>query len=96
MIGFTCAFLVLLTPISISAQGGLVPSDANLSKQNEYISMLTGPGDVNGDGFVDVLDILLVLAAWGQTGFPGWIPEDQYHDGIIDVLDLLIVLQYWT
>ena len=54
------------------------------------------PADVNGDGVVDVLDLLLVLSAWDQTGSPGWIPEDITIDGVIDVLDLLEVLGHWT
>jgi len=54
------------------------------------------PADVNGDGVVDVLDLLLVLGVWDQTGSPGWIPEDINLDGVIDVLDLLEVLTYWT
>jgi hypothetical protein len=49
------------------------------------------PGDVNGDGVVDVLDLLLVLAAWGNPGGP----EDINGDGIVDVLDLLEVLANW-
>jgi hypothetical protein len=49
------------------------------------------PADVNGDGAVDVLDLLAVLAAWGQTGGP----EDINGDGIVDVLDLLELLAAW-
>jgi outer membrane protein assembly factor BamB len=53
-------------------------------------------GDVNGDGIVDVLDLLLVLSAWDQTGSPGWIPEDITMDGVVDVLDLLEILGTWS
>jgi hypothetical protein len=49
------------------------------------------PADVNGDGTVDVLDLLAVLAAWGATGGP----EDINGDGIVNVLDLLEVLAAW-
>ncbi len=48
---------------------------------------------MNGEGVVDVLDLLAVLAAWGQTG-PG-LPEDVNQDEVVDVLDLLIVLGDW-
>jgi hypothetical protein len=49
------------------------------------------PADINGDSFVDVLDLLAVLAAWGNTGGP----EDVNGDGIVDVLDLLELLSAW-
>jgi len=49
------------------------------------------PADVTGDGVVDVLDLLAVLAAWGQSG----VPEDITGDGVVDVLDLLEVLSGW-
>jgi len=48
--------------------------------------------DITGDGVVDVLDLLAVLAAWGQTGE---LPEDITGDGVVDVLDLLEVLAAW-
>jgi hypothetical protein len=49
------------------------------------------PADVNGDNVVDVLDLLAVLAAWGNTGGV----EDINADGIVDVLDLLELLAAW-
>ena len=48
------------------------------------------PADVTGDGIVDVLDLLDVLAGWGGSG-----PADVNGDGIVDVLDLLDVLGAW-
>jgi len=50
------------------------------------------PADINGDGMVDVLDLLAVLAAWGDC--PG-CPEDITGDDVVDVLDLLEVLGAW-
>ncbi len=47
--------------------------------------------DINCDRTVDVLDLLAVLAAWGQSG----VPEDVNSDGLVDVLDLLQVLSSW-
>ena len=49
------------------------------------------PADVNGDGTVDVLDLLAVLAAWGAPGGP----EDINGDGVVDVQDLLQLLSAW-
>jgi len=53
----------------------------------------TCPEDITGDGVVDVLDLLAVLAAWGSSG--GGLPEDVTGDGVVDVLDLLAVLGAW-
>jgi hypothetical protein len=50
------------------------------------------PPDVNGDGIVNVLDLLAVLAAWGPG--PG-CPEDVNGDEIVNVLDLLEILAAW-
>ena len=52
----------------------------------------TCPADITGDGVVDVLDLLAVLAAWGSSGGGG---EDVTGDGVVDVLDLLEVLAAW-
>ena len=54
------------------------------------------PADVapneGGDGVVDALDLLALLAAWGEIGDA---PADINHDGIVDILDLVIVLDHW-
>ena len=48
------------------------------------------PEDCNGDGVVDVVDILAVIDAWGtDTGC------DVNGDGVLDVVDLLAVVGAW-
>jgi hypothetical protein len=49
------------------------------------------PADINGDGIVDVLDLVAVILAWGQPGGP----EDVNGDGTVDVLDLIAVITSW-
>jgi len=49
------------------------------------------PADVNVDWTVDVLDLLGVLGAWGESD----VPEDVNGDGVVDVLDLLAILEAW-
>lgn len=57
------------------------------------IEIFITPGDINLDGVVDVLDLLLLLAAWGPCP---QCPEDLNGDGLVDVQDLLILLANWT
>jgi hypothetical protein len=49
------------------------------------------PADINGDDTVDVLDLVAVITAWGESA----VPEDINGDGIVDVLDLLEVITAW-
>ena len=53
-------------------------------------------GDVNDDGTINVLDVLDVLAAWGNC--PAGIPcsADVNGDLTVNVLDLLEVLASWS
>jgi len=50
-------------------------------------------GDVNGDGVVDVIDLLALLADFGPC--PG-CPADFNDDGAVDVVDLLMLLGNWS
>jgi len=53
----------------------------------------TAPGDVNGDGMVNVTDLLAVMDTWGPCeGCPG----DLNGDGFVDVIDLLEVVGNWN
>lgn len=54
----------------------------------------TIPGDLNGDGIVDVADLLLLLGAWGPCAGES-CPADLNDDGTVDVADLLILLGNW-
>ena len=64
----------------------------------EYLDeMLPPAADITGDGVVDVLDLLEVLAGWGPCpNPPAECPADITGDGVVDVLDLLEVLANWT
>jgi uncharacterized membrane protein len=56
------------------------------------VDLDSNPADVNGDGVVNVYDMLAVFAAWGETGDR---PEDVNGDGIVNVLDLLALFDAW-
>ncbi len=53
------------------------------------------PGDLNGDGVVDVSDVLLLLGAWGPCPEDKPCTADLNGDGVVDVTDLLILLANW-
>jgi hypothetical protein len=52
--------------------------------------------DINKDGAVNILEMTSITQHWGETGTPGWIPQDVNNDGIINSLDMIIVGQHWT
>lgn len=52
----------------------------------------TCPLDINGDGIVNVIDLLHVISAWGAC--PG-CPADTNGDGVVNVIDLLAIIGGW-
>lgn len=54
------------------------------------------PGDVTGDGQVNVSDLLAVITAWGPCPAPPTAcPADVVSNGAVDVSDLLFVITNW-
>ena len=53
------------------------------------------PADLNGDGVVDVFDLLILLGAWGDCDDLRDCPADLNGSGAVDVFDLLILLEQW-
>ena len=52
--------------------------------------------DINGDGAVDVLDLLMVLTSWGPCpALPDSCEADCNGDAEVNVNDLLAVLTNW-
>jgi hypothetical protein len=50
------------------------------------------PADVNGDGSVNITDLLAVIASWGAAGGN---PADVNGDGTVNIADLLGVIAAW-
>ena len=57
-----------------------------------FLSLNLNPADVNGDGVVNVLDLIDVLLCFGLPAVPGCEGEDVNEDGSVNVLDLIQVL----
>ena len=53
------------------------------------------PGDANLDGKVDINDLTIVLAHYGQTGMT-WTQGEFTGDGTVDINDLTIVLAHYN
>ena len=53
------------------------------------------PWDVNEDGCINVLDLILVGQHFGETGPACWIREDVNCDGAINVLDVIVIGQHF-
>jgi subtilisin family serine protease len=51
--------------------------------------------DLNLDGFINGVDLGLMLGAWGQTGVPGFVFGDVTLDGLVGGDDLGALLGQW-
>ena len=51
--------------------------------------------DTNGDGLVDVNDILAIIESWGDCWPPFYCPADVDGDGTVNVNDVLLVIGEW-
>ena len=59
----------------------------------ESTSMSSTPWDVNADGTVDILDLVLVAGQFGQSGES--LKGDVNGDGAVDILDLVAVSSHF-
>ncbi len=55
------------------------------------------PGDINGDGVVDVYDLIIVASAYGSTpSDSNWNPNaDINGDETVDIFDLILVASHY-
>jgi len=52
--------------------------------------------DINGDGKVNILDIVRIAYHWNKNPYGNMHSLDLNGDGIINMPDLILVAQYWT
>jgi hypothetical protein len=80
---------------NVSATAGPVSGQTNTTDDSlsDGLVIVTIPGDINGDGTVDIYDAILLAAAFGSTpGSPNWNPNaDIDGDGIVDIYDAIIL-----
>ena len=63
----------------------------------QSVDALHMPGDINGDGVVDMVDLLVLANAWASvTGNANFDANcDLNNDGVVNVIDLLTLAEYW-
>ena len=83
----------IVTAIAINDSGWIAATATNSAGQSQAILLTPAlPGDANLDGQVDVNDLTIVLANFGQSTGMSWGTGDFIGDGKVDVNDLTIVL----
>jgi hypothetical protein len=51
--------------------------------------------DLNTDHICNIGDVVRIGLKWGQTGAPGWLPEDLSPDGSINIGDVVVLGLNW-
>jgi probable HAF family extracellular repeat protein len=81
--------------VAINDQGQIfVDADGN-DPGEPYLLTPALPGDANLDGTVDINDLTIVLAHYGQSGMT-WTEGEFTGDGTVDINDLTIVLAHYN
>jgi probable HAF family extracellular repeat protein len=91
----------ILRPLAINDQGQIIALASRTLPPFDFFGggvVLTPvqpavPGDITGDGAVNVDDLLAVINAWGACGE---CAADVTLDGFVDVDDLLMVINNWS
>ncbi|MDH7477388.1 MAG: PKD domain-containing protein [Candidatus Bathyarchaeota archaeon] len=78
----------------------ITDSEGLQDSKTQTVRVTTAPpliGDVNGDGKVDVKDLVLLIKAYGSyPGHPDWNPNaDLNGDNKVDVKDLVILIKHY-
>jgi hypothetical protein len=83
----------------LSAQIPPLPYETHISDNNitDGIVFVKIPGDINGDGVVNVYDASLAFAAFGSSPrAPNWNPAaDLNGDGTVDIYDMIILAAHF-
>ncbi len=84
--------------INLYQVGGNAPADGQEVEIiiSDYAYTATIDGDLNGDGFVGIEDLNLVLGAWNQSAPLANLRADPTGDGFVGIEDLNQVLGNWN
>ena len=79
---------------AVNNQCDIVGDGTDALGNNKAFLLTALPGDANLDGRVDINDLTIVLAHYGQTGTT-WAKGEFTGDGTVDINDLTIVLAHY-
>jgi len=85
---------MIMGTYTVNATAGPIPGQTNSSDNTVGGQVLVGiPGDLNGDGVVNVLDAIILADAFSSVlGSSNWNPNaDINGDGAINILDAIIL-----
>ncbi len=89
-------YRVLDVTVDGVSQGAITSYTFSNVTDNHAISASFIPSwDLNGDHVINIGDVVKIGLVWGQTGTPGWIPEDLNKDGYINIGDVVVVGLHW-
>ncbi|KAA0005452.1 MAG: PKD domain-containing protein [Thermoplasmata archaeon] len=74
----------------------LVKDDDGAIASIKKIVIIWVKWDINMDGRINILDLILIGQHWNEHGKRGWIRADVNDDGVINVLDMILVATHWT
>jgi hypothetical protein len=82
------------------ALGPPSPSSSLSIRPNLVLKKPQIPGDTNGDGMVNIDDLLVIINNWGQCPVPPPPCNADIHpaptgNGVVDIDDLLLVINNW-
>ena len=89
VIAIKASTLTLTEVILSSSAGKPLPVT---TEDGEIVEPATPPWDVNKDGVINILDLTLVAANFGQTGVT---PADVNGDNVVNILDLTLVASHF-
>ncbi len=88
-------FTLLYSAVGTASTFG-VGEDTDSATFNLQFLICFIPEDLNGDGNVDIVDLLALLGAWGACKSPSSCLADLDHSGAVGISDLLALLSAWT
>ncbi len=80
----------------VDTGGNTDPYDISFENLRLFVPSTAIDGDLDGDGFVGIADLNIVLGAWNQTVPPADPAADPSGDSFVGIADLNVVLGNWN